>query len=55
MNIKDRNFQYLYEKSFDNLTKILTIPKWWIVQDSNLRPQRCQRCALPTELTTLKD
>ena len=25
--------------------------KWWTVGDSNPRPQQCERCALPTELT----
>lgn len=25
--------------------------KWWSVLGSNQRPHRCQRCALPTELT----
>jgi hypothetical protein len=24
---------------------------WWTVRGSNPRPQRCERCALPTELT----
>src|SRR5665647_2712381 len=27
------------------------VKKWWTVGDSNSRPQRCERRALPTELT----
>ena len=27
--------------------------KWWTVGDSNSRPPRCKRDALPTELTAL--
>ena len=26
-------------------------PKWWALKDSNLRPSRCKRDALPTELS----
>ena len=26
--------------------------KWWVLRDSNSRPSRCKRDALPTELNT---
>src|SRR5437016_14448366 len=26
-------------------------PRWWAVQDLNLRPHACEACALTTELT----
>jgi hypothetical protein len=29
-------------------------PDWWAVTDSNRRPSRCKRDALPTELTALR-
>ena len=28
-------------------------PTWWALKDSNLRPSRCKRDALPTELSAL--
>lgn len=33
------------------LTGAIFLVKWWAVQDLNLRPPRCDRGALPTELT----
>ena len=30
-------------------------PKWWALKDSNLRPSRCKRDALPTELSAPKN
>ena len=51
-----------FKKPFDLLAKLpaeargkapseATNSIWWTVQDSNLRPSRCKRDALPTELT----
>ena len=33
--LKDRTLQFSYEKPFDNLVKILSIPEWWILGESN--------------------
>ena len=53
--------QYFTVKHFFNLTESfalifavsqrLKIPNWWTVGDLNPRPQRCERRALPAELT----
>ena len=36
------------------ILKIYYVSIWWAVRDSNSRPSRCKRDALPTELTALK-
>src|SRR5436309_3232829 len=33
----------------------LASERWWAVTDSNRRPHRCKRCALPTELTARRE
>jgi hypothetical protein len=50
LKLKNGSIEYHYRKPFDLLVNLSEKEKWWTEQGSNLRPQRCQRRALPTEL-----
>ncbi len=40
--------------NLDKVLVIMLIFLWWVMTDSNCRPTRCKRVALPTELITLE-
>ena len=46
ISVKAGKVQYSLQKPFNELVKIAENDKWWAVENSNLRPLRCQRSAL---------
>lgn len=53
ITLKDGKISYKYKKPFDLFAKGLSCTKNWALRDSNSRPSRCKRDALPTELNAL--
>mgnify|MGYP001263619626 CR=1 FL=1 len=48
ITVKAGKLDYTLQNPFRELVKIAENEKWWAVENSNLRPLRCQRSALTT-------